>query len=92
MERVCVCVGIYCMYDLVCVRACVCVCVCVFGGRGVHGLRNAMEPSPSSCAARRAGPTAPAAMCGATEPPKAAADSESSCHVQAHMQRPARAS
>ena len=52
------------MYALVCV----CVRVCVWRERG-HRHRNAMEPSPSSCASRFAGPTAPAAMCGLTEPP-----------------------
>lgn len=58
----CVCVGIYCMYALVCV----CVCLEV----EVGGHRNATEASPSSCASRCASPTAPAGARGAAEPPK----------------------
>ena len=63
-EGVCMC-G-YILY--VCSGVCVCVCVCVWRERG-HRHRNATEPSPSSCASRLASPTAPAAMCGLTEPP-----------------------
>ena len=66
MERMCVSVGIYCMYALVCV--CVCVCVCLEVEVGGH--RNATEASPSSCASRCASPTAPVGAPRATEPPK----------------------